>query len=72
MSDELRPSTTMISPRDVKGVIDHRCEHAGCIAWGSWGYPRIKTDAVVFAGEDLHRDIELTIPHLNPSRSNAL
>lgn len=37
MSDEpARPGTETSSV--VSGVWEHYCEHAGCSAWGSYGY----------------------------------
>ena len=58
MSEERITVTTQITVVEVHrapaGVIDHWCEHPGCLRWGSFGFDQGRIKAVWYCGE--HHD----------------
>jgi hypothetical protein len=56
MSDEIRlPSAGAPEPRRApSGLYLHYCEHAGCKAWGGWGYSRTRQETHWFCYD--HRE----------------
>lgn len=57
--DSIRPSETP-APRP-EGMWEHPCEHAGCAAWGSYGYTRGKSWPVQWYCHDHREDGERLI-----------